>query len=58
MVDALDALLLHNTMTAAMKAQVLNALNSIPSSDAGYQLKRARTAVYLVASAQQYQVQR
>jgi hypothetical protein len=58
MVDALDSLLLHGTMGAAMKTQVINALNSIPSSDTGYQLKRARTAVYLVATSQQYQVQR
>jgi uncharacterized protein (DUF1800 family) len=58
MIDALDALLTHDTMGAAMKTQVLNAVNSIPSSDAGYQLKRARTAAYLVATSQQYQVQR
>jgi hypothetical protein len=58
MVDALDALLLHSTMSAAMKTQVLNAVNSIPTTDTGYQLKRARTAVYLVATSQQYQVQR
>jgi hypothetical protein len=45
-------------MTAAMKTQVVTALSSIPSSDTGYQLKRARTAVYLVATSQQYQVQR
>jgi uncharacterized protein (DUF1800 family) len=58
MVDALDALLMHNTMGAVMKTQVLNAVSSIPASDTGYQLKRARTAVYLVATSQQYQVQR
>jgi uncharacterized protein (DUF1800 family) len=58
MVDALDSLLLHGTMTAAMKAQLLGALNSIPATDTGYQLKRARTAAYLVATSQQYQVQR
>lgn len=58
MVDALDSLLLHGTMDAAMKTQVVNAVNSIPVTDAGYQIKRARTAVYLVATSQQYQVQR
>jgi hypothetical protein len=58
LVDALDALLLHSTMSAAMKTQVLNAVNSIPVTDTGYQLKRARTAVYLVATSLQYQVQR
>lgn len=56
--DALDALLLHNTMSAAMKTQIVNALNAIPTSDAGYARKRARTAVYLVASSVQYQIQR
>ena len=58
MVDALDALLMHNTMGAAMKAQVVNAVNSIPTTDTGFARKRARTAVYLVATSQQYQVQR
>ncbi|HVG30857.1 MAG TPA: hypothetical protein VM864_14200, partial [Pyrinomonadaceae bacterium] len=58
MIDALDALLLHHTMGAAMKAQVLSAVGSIPATDAGYQRKRARTAAYLVATSPQYQVQR
>ncbi|MFN2481857.1 MAG: DUF1800 family protein [Pyrinomonadaceae bacterium] len=58
MIDSLDALLMHNTMGAAMKAQVLSAVSGIPVTDTGYQLKRARTAVYLVATSQQYQVQR
>jgi hypothetical protein len=57
-VDRLDSLLLHNTMGAGFKAQVVNAVNSIPATDAGYPVKRARTAAYLVATSQQYQVQR
>lgn len=56
--DALGSLLLHNTMSAAMKAVVVNAASAIPATDAGYQHKRALTAVYLVAGSLQYQVQR
>jgi uncharacterized protein (DUF1800 family) len=58
MVDALDSLLLHGTMGAAMKTQILNAVNTIPTTDSNYLRKRARTAAYLVATSQQYQVQR
>ncbi len=58
MVDSLDSLLMHGTTGAAMKSQIVTALSSIPATDTGYQLKRARTAVYLVATSQQYQVQR
>ncbi|MDT7541600.1 MAG: hypothetical protein QOE33_1504 [Acidobacteriota bacterium] len=58
MVDAFDFLLLHGTMSAAMKTQIINAVNSVPTTDANYQRKRARTAAYLVATSPQYQVQR
>lgn len=55
MVARLDTLLLHNTMTPAMKAAIVTAVRAIPVSDP---LNRARTAAYLVASSSQYQVQR
>lgn len=58
MVETLNSLLMHNTMTAAMKAQVISAVSAIPTSDAQFARKRARAAAYLVLTAPQYQVQR
>lgn len=58
LVNALDALLLHGTMSAAMRASIVQAVSAIPTSDAQHQLKRARTAVYLVATSSSYQVQK
>ena len=55
MVAQLDALLLHNTMSPAMKSAIVTAVSVIPASDP---LSRARTAAYLVATSSQYQVQR
>ena len=55
MAAALDASLLHGTMSPAMKKAIVAAVNVIPASDT---LSRARTAAYLVATSSQYQVQR
>ena len=55
MVAKLDALLLHGTMSGAMKSAIVTAVNAIPASDP---LNRARTAAYLVTTSSQYQVQR
>jgi uncharacterized protein (DUF1800 family) len=55
LVARLDSLLLHGTMSAAMKNAIITAVNVIPGSDT---LTRARTAAYLVATSSQYQVQR
>jgi uncharacterized protein (DUF1800 family) len=53
--DQLNTLMLHGTMTPEMKSAVVTAVNAVSASNA---LKRVRTAVYLVASSSQYQVQR
>ena len=58
LVSALDGLMLHNTMSANMRNQITQTVSAIPSTDAQYQLKRVQTAVYLVATSSQYQVQR
>ena len=58
LVDRLDALLMHGTMSAPMRSSILGALASVPTSDANFARKRARMAVYLVATSSQYQVQR
>ena len=53
--DQLNALLLHGTMNAQMKSAITAALQSIPSSNPH---ARAQTAVYLVVTSPQYDVQR
>jgi uncharacterized protein (DUF1800 family) len=58
-VNALDALLLHGTMNAQMRSSIITAMNTINDADVPTRnLKRARTAVYLVATSSQYDVQR
>jgi uncharacterized protein (DUF1800 family) len=55
LVDALNARLMHGTMSAQMNASIVAAVNGISSGDPG---GRTRTAIYLVASSSQYQVER
>ena len=55
LVDALNALLLHGSMSAAMRQSIMQAVAAVPVSNP---LRRVRTAVYLVATSSQYQVQR
>jgi uncharacterized protein (DUF1800 family) len=55
LVDALNVILMHGTMSAAMRASVIQAVSAVTSTNT---LKRARTAVYLVATSSQYQVER
>lgn len=55
LVDALNLRLMHGTMSSQMNATIVATVNAIASSDpAG----RTRTAIYLVASSAQYQVER
>jgi hypothetical protein len=53
--DRLDRNLLAGTMSAAMRQAIAGAVNALPATDS---LNRARTALYLVVSSPQYQVQR
>jgi uncharacterized protein (DUF1800 family) len=55
LVESLNRLLLHNSMSAAMKADVLKAVNAVETTNPKL---RAQTAIYLVATSSQYQVQR
>lgn len=55
LVDALDTLLLHGTMPAEMRQSIVTAVSAVAPANA---LKRVRTAVYLVATSSQYQVER
>ncbi|HEX8335077.1 MAG TPA: DUF1800 domain-containing protein, partial [Pyrinomonadaceae bacterium] len=58
MVEYLNSLLLHGTMSAAMKAEVVKAVEFIPTSSSDASRRRAQTAIYLVATSAQYEVQR
>jgi uncharacterized protein (DUF1800 family) len=55
LLDALNAKLMHGTMSAQMKNTILTAVRAVAATDP---LTRARTAVYLVTSSSQYQIQR
>lgn len=58
-VNALDALLLHGTMNPQMRTAIVTAMNTINDATvATRNQKRARTAVYLVATSSQYDIQR
>jgi uncharacterized protein (DUF1800 family) len=63
LVDALDSLLMHNTMSAQMRQGIIDVLtlNITAATDPDQTVrhrKRAQTAVYLVVTSPQYQVQR
>jgi uncharacterized protein (DUF1800 family) len=53
--DLLDRDLMAGTMSAAMKAAIVGAVNAVPASDT---LGRARTAAFLVVTSPQFQVER
>lgn len=61
LVDELDRLMMHGTMSAPMKNAIVTAVAAIPVSNPitnAESLRRAQQAVYLVASSSQYQVAR
>jgi uncharacterized protein (DUF1800 family) len=55
LVDKLNRLLLHGTMSTAAQSAVVTAINAVSATDA---LGRAKAAFYLVATSSQYQVER
>jgi hypothetical protein len=55
LVDALDTSMMHGTMSAPTKSNIVQAVTNIVSSDVA---NRTRTAIYLVATSSQYQVER
>jgi uncharacterized protein (DUF1800 family) len=55
LVDELDALLLHGTMTPQMRSTLLGAIAAVPASNP---LMRAKTAFYLAVTSPDYQVER
>jgi len=59
LVDALNARLMHGTMSTAMKNNIVATITAITNANATTQaLQRTQTAIYLVATSSQYQVER
>jgi hypothetical protein len=57
--DQLNAIMLHGTMSAQMRASIVGAMSLINDADTALRArKRARTAVYLVATSSQFDIQR
>jgi uncharacterized protein (DUF1800 family) len=55
LLDALNNLMLHASMSAAMRQSIKGAVSAISATNS---ISRVRTAVYLIATSSQYQVQR
>jgi uncharacterized protein (DUF1800 family) len=55
LLDHLNTRMLHGTMSAQMKTTIMTAVNTVAAADT---LNRVRTAVYLIATSSQFQVQR
>jgi hypothetical protein len=55
LIDALNGLLLHGTMSGEMRDAIKVAVESVPASSLR---ARVRSAIYLIATSSQYQVQR
>jgi hypothetical protein len=55
LVDMLNRLMLHGSMSQSMRDSIMQAVQAVASTNT---LKRAQTAVYLVATSSQYEVQR
>jgi uncharacterized protein (DUF1800 family) len=59
MLDSINLLMLNNTMSAAQRAAILTAVNAVTNADPTTQArKRAQTALYIVATSPQFQVDR
>jgi uncharacterized protein (DUF1800 family) len=57
-VDYLNKLLMHGSMSSGVRTKILQTLQALPNATAADQLKRARWALYLVATSSQYQIER
>lgn len=55
LLDSLNTLLLHGSMSSDMRTSITTAVNAVPSGS-DQALQRAKTAIYLVGSSSQYQV--
>jgi hypothetical protein len=59
LVDALDTIMMHNTMSAQMRSAIIQNVTNITNADATVQARtRTQNAIYQVATSSQYQVER
>lgn len=59
LVDAVDAMMMHNTMSQSMKSNIVQTVTNVTNANATTQARqRTQTAIYLVATSSQYQVER
>ena len=59
LVDRINLVLLNNTMTSAQRTSLLSAVNAVTNANATTQARaRAQTALYIVATSPQFQVDR
>jgi apolipoprotein N-acyltransferase len=58
LVESLNVLLLHGTMSTEMRAEVTSAVSSIAVTQANFARRRAQMAAYLVITSPQYEVQK
>jgi uncharacterized protein (DUF1800 family) len=59
LVDMLNTNMMHGTMSQAVKNSIVTTITAITNADAATQARqRTQTAIYLVATSSQYQVQR
>jgi uncharacterized protein (DUF1800 family) len=56
LLDSLNALILHGSMSSSARASILAAVNAAPAGT-NQNLQRAQDAIYLILSSSQYQVQ-
>ena len=58
LIDSLNALLLHGSLSSSSRAAIVTAVNAVPGPAGSTQnLARAKTAIYLFLSSSQYQVE-
>ena len=55
LVDMLNAMMMHGSMSPSMRATIIDAVNAVPANDPS---SRTRVAIYLIGTSAQYQVQR
>jgi hypothetical protein len=59
LVDALNVRMMHGTMSPAMNANIVAAVTGVTNANATTQAQqRTQTAIYLIATSSQYQVER
>ena len=58
LVNDLNRFFLHNTMPSAMRQSILTAVQAVPAGAANRSRKQAATALYLVFTSAQWNVQR